>query len=253
MPLLLPLDLLDDLLRLLDLFEELRPLPELDLDLDLVLEPWVAISPPQRFWLYEIAFPTSSAFLRAERTSSVSSPICLLVLPICLPAFFTCLATPVSPAPVPGIFMPRTFFGLLPRRVPRTTPPTNPAAAVATPVTTAAFEVPFEFEARALAPFDDFRALVPELREPELRLREAELRLRDDADEVLRLDALAVLGFREAVPLLFDPLRLLLFEEALRLLRLEAPLFFGLDPFELRELVCRLFADPVFAWARAPP
>ena len=142
--------------------------------------------------------------------------------------------------------MPRTFFGLLPRRVPRTTPPTNPAAAVATPVTTAAFDAPFEFDARAVALFDDFRALVPELREPELRLR-------DDADEVLRLDALAVLGLlREAVPLLLDA-RLLPFDEVLRLLLLEALRLFGLDPFELRELACRLLVEPVFAWAIAPP
>ena len=104
------------------------------------------------------------------------------------------------------------------------------------------------------APFDGFRALAPELREPELRLREAELPLRDDADEVRRLDVLALLGLlREAVPLLFDPLRLLLFEEALRLLLLEALRLFGLDPFELRELACRLLVEPVFAWAIAPP
>jgi hypothetical protein len=95
--------------------------------------------------------------------------------------------------------------------------------------------------------FDDFRALVPELREPELRLP-----LRDDADEVRRLDVLALLGLlREAVPL--EPLRLLLFDEALRLLLLEALRLFGLDPFELRELACRFFVDPVFAWAIAPP
>jgi hypothetical protein len=166
----------------------------------------------------------------------------LPVLPICLPAFFTCLATPFNPAPVPGTFMPRTFFGLLPSRVPSTTPPTNPAAAVATPVTTAAFD-PFPFDARAFPPLDDFRALVPELREPELRLP-----LRDDADEVLRLDVLALLGLlREALPLLFDPLRLLLLEEALRLLLLEAVRLFGPDPFELRELACRLLGEPVFA------
>jgi hypothetical protein len=226
-----------------------RPLLEPDLDLDLVLEPWAAISPPQRIWLYEIALPTSSAFLRAVRTSSVSSATCLLVFLNCLPAFLTCLATPFSPAPVPGTFMPSTFFGLLPRRVPRTTPPTNPAAAVATPVTTAAFDDPFPLDARAFPLFDELRAFVPELREPELRLP-----LREDADEVLRLDALALLGLlREAVPLLFDPLRLLLFEEPLRLLLLEALPLFGLDPFELRELACRLLVDPVLAWAIAPP
>lgn len=103
------------------------------------------------------------------------------------------------------------------------------------------------FDARVFPPLDDFRALVPEL-------REAELRLRDDADEARRLDALALFGLlREAVPLLFDPLRALLFEEALRLLLLEALRLFGLDPFELRELACRLLVEPVLAWATAPP
>ena len=120
-------------------------------------------------------------------------------------------------------------------------------------MTTAAFDEPFPFDARALPLFDDFCALVPELREAELPLREPELRLRDDADDVRRLDALALFGLlREAVPLLFDPLRLLLFEEALRLLLLEALRLFGLDPFELRE-PCRLLVEPVFAWATAPP
>jgi hypothetical protein len=116
-------------------------------------------------------------------------------------------------------------------------------------VTTAAFDDPFPFDARELPLFGDCRALVPELREAELRLP-----LRDDADEVLRLDAPALFGLlREAVPLLFGPLRLLLFDEALRLLLLEALLLFGLDPFELRELACRLLVEPVFAWAIAPP
>jgi hypothetical protein len=107
--------------------------------------------------------------------------------------------------------------------------------------------VPLPFDARALPPlFDDFRALVPELREPEA--------LRDDADEVRRLEVLPLLGLlREAVPLLLDPLRLLLLEEALRLLLLDALRLFGLDPFELRELACRLLVERVFAWAIAPP
>jgi hypothetical protein len=136
---------------------------------------------------------------------------------------------------------------LLPKRVPRTTPPIRPAAPVAMPAATAAFDDPFPFDARAFPLFDDFRALAPELREPELRLP-----LRDDADEVRRLDVLALLGLlREAVPL--EPLRLLLFDEALRLLLLEALRLFGLDPFELRELACRLLVELVFAWAIAPP
>jgi hypothetical protein len=122
------------------------------------------------------------------------------------------------------------------------------------PAATAAFDEPLLFDVRAFPAFDDFRALAPELREPELPLREAELRLRDDADDVRPLDALELFGLlRAAVLLLFDPLRLLLFDEALRLLLLEALRLFGLDPFELRELACRLLVEPVFAWATAPP
>ena len=45
--LLLPLERLDDLLRLIALLDELRPLLELDLDLDdLDLDFWVAMGPP---------------------------------------------------------------------------------------------------------------------------------------------------------------------------------------------------------------
>jgi hypothetical protein len=64
--------------------------------------------------------------------------------------------------------MPRTFFGLLFRRVPRTTPPTRPAAAVATPATIAVFDVPPE---PLLAPELALRALDAALRsfEPPLR------------------------------------------------------------------------------------
>jgi hypothetical protein len=36
-------------------------------------------------------------------------------------------------------------------------------------------------------------------------------------------------------------------------LPLEALLFFGLDPFEPREAVCRLLDERVLPWAIAPP
>jgi hypothetical protein len=111
------------------------------------------------------------------------------------------------------------------------------------PAATAAFDEPFPFDAdRALrlleledcfALVDGLRALLPEL-------RELELRLRDDAEEVRRLEALPLrVLLREAVDLL--PLRLF-----------EPPLF-GLDPFELREPVCRLLVERVLPWAIAPP
>jgi hypothetical protein len=54
-------------------------------------------------------------------------------------------------------------------------------------------------------------------------------------------------------PLLVEPLRLLLLEEALRALLLEALCVFGLDPSELRELVLRLAEERELAWAIAPP
>lgn len=112
---------------------------------------------------------------------------------------------------------------------------------MATPATTATFEpLPFELALPAPLPPDD---------------RADELRLRDEAADERRLEALALFGLlREAADLLLeDPLRLLLFEDPLRLLLLEALLFFGLDPFELREVVCRLFEERVLPWAMAPP
>jgi hypothetical protein len=102
----------------------------------------------------------------------------------------------------------------------------------------------------------------PELRADELpELPEDELRPRDEADgerllEALPLlDALPLLGLlREAAALLFEPeLRLLLFEPVLRLLAVEAAWLFGLDPFELFEVACRLLVDRELAWAIAPP
>jgi hypothetical protein len=120
------------------------------------------------------------------------------------------------------------------------------------PAATAAFDDPFAFDLRALPAFDR-RALPP-------ALRDAELRLRDDAEEVRRLEAVAPFALvplfgllREAVPLLFDPPRLLLLEAELRPLLLEALRLLGLDPFELREFACRLLEERDFAWATAPP
>lgn len=80
--------------------------------------------------------------------------------------------------------------------------------------------------------------------------------LRDEADDVRRLDALPLF----ALPL-FVPLRdavvfrdELVLREAVDLLPL--PLFelllLGLEPFELRELACRLFVERVLPWAICP-
>jgi hypothetical protein len=91
---------------------------------------------------------------------------------------------------------------------------------------------------------------------------ELALPLRDEAADEGRLEALALLGLLRAdedllleplrLLLLVDPLRLFLFEDALRLPR-EALWFFGLDPFELRDVVFRLSDERVLAWAIAPP
>src|SRR5829696_180569 len=162
----------------------------------------------------------SSAFLRAVRTSSVRSLICLLVFLNCFPAFLTCLATSPKPAPLPGTFIPRIFFGLPPSRVPSTTPPTRPAAAVATPAITGVFEDPLPFE-------------LPRLLEP-LPLFEP-LRLL----ELLALE----------LPDLLRPLDALLFD-ALPL-REDDPL--ALEPFELPEDDFRLVEERVFPWAITPP
>jgi hypothetical protein len=179
--------------------------------------------------------PTSSAFLRAVRTSSVSSPICLPVLPSCLPAFLTCLATPFRPDPVPGIGTPRTRFGFPLSRLPRRTPPTSPAAAVATPVTTWVFDGdPFEFDRRAFP-----------------RDRDELPRLRDDpdpdrADAVRRLDAL--------VP--FDPLREPEFVDLrLELADLPRELVDLVLLGELVDLLLLVLLDllPELAWAITPP
>ena len=196
---------------------------------------------------------TSSAFLRAARTSSVSSPICLPTFLACLPDFLTCFATPVRPDPVPGIGMPRTFFGLLFSFDPRTTPPMTPAAAVTTPVTTAALDDPFEL-------FEDPDRL------PALgRLRE--LLPREEAADERRLDALALFGLLREVDVLLRELDALLreldalpreldallpFDDVLRVLLPDAVLL-GLDPFELREVVFLLLCDRELVWAISPP
>ena len=151
-----------------------------------------------------------------------------------LPDFLTCLATPLSPRPVPGIGMPRTFLG---RRslLPRTTPPTTPAAAVTTPVTTAAFDEPFGEVFRARSSY-----VVADARD-----RDDEPASEDEAEE-RRLDALALFG------LLRELEALLPFEDVLRVLLRDA-LLLGLDPFELREVVFLLLCDREPVWAISPP
>jgi hypothetical protein len=78
-------------------------------------------------------------------------------------------------------------------------------------------------------------------------LPDEELRPRDEADGERRLDALPL--FDDALPLL-DLLRDAL--APLRLFVLEAPWLFGLDPFELLEVACRLLEDLELAWATCP-
>jgi hypothetical protein len=146
--------------------------------------------------------------------------------------------------------MPRTFFGLLFSFDPRTTPPTTPAAAVRTPVTTAAFDEPPLGE-----PGDELRAREEAADEPRLDalalfglLREVDALLRE-VDALLReVDALA----REFDALLPEFDALLPFEDVLRVLLRDA-VFFGLDPFELREVVFLLLCDRELAWAISPP
>ena len=126
--------------------------------------------------------PTCSAFSFAERTSSVSSPSCLLALVNCLPAFPICLVKPSIPLPVPGTFTPCTFFGFLAILLPSSTPPTRPAT-VPTPATTVA--TPDEPE----LPFEDPE--VPPLLDRELELELEPFRLRARAFELLALELLA--------------------------------------------------------------
>src|SRR5688572_5584753 len=121
-----------------------------------------------------MTFPTCSAFCLAVRTSSVSSPSCLLAFVNCLPALPTCFARPSTPPPVPGTLTPSTRLGFLANLLPSTTPPTRPATvpmpaiAVAAPFEEPACEL-FELDcdlARLapfdllLAPFDLLRALL---------------------------------------------------------------------------------------------
>jgi hypothetical protein len=168
----------------------------------------------------------------------------------------TCFATPVRPEPVPGIGMPSTFFGPPFSFLPRTTPPTTPAAAVTTPVMTAAFDEPFDPAREDVVPPLDLvlRALLP------LDDRDDALRPREEAAEERRLEALALFGLlreleallREFEALLREFEALLPFEDVLRVLLRDA-LLFGLDPFELREVVFLLLCDRELAWAMSPP
>ena len=123
------------------------------------------------------------------------------------------------------------------------------------PAMTGAFDdepLPFERAAPPLPPLlrcalaPELRDDAPELRDDALRApgdaalpRDEELPLREDADGDRRLDAL--------------PLFCLLEDEPRPLLLDEFPPFFGLDPFELRELVCFLLPERDLAWAITPP
>src|SRR5215210_686919 len=132
------------------------------------------------------------------------------------------------PPPVPGTFMPSTFFGFFPRRVPSTAPPIRPAAPVAIPATTAAFEPPPPF-----CPCDEDERLLAE-----------EERLLAEEGRLLLFALVPERGLLFEVLLLFAPL--LLFDA---LERRAVPL----EPLELCELFfCRL-DEPLFACAISPP
>lgn len=107
---------------------------------------------------------------------------------------------------------------------------------------TAAFDEPLPEELPPdlceLAPLDD--------RADELRARE------EEADD-LRLDAPALFGLLREVDALLPELDALLpFDDVLRVLLRDA-LVFGLEPFELREVVFLLVCDRELAWAISPP
>ena len=108
------------------------------------------------------------------------------------------------------------------------------------PVTTAAFDEPFDPAPEdVLPPLDAvLRALLP------LDDRDDALRPREDEAEERRLDALALFG------LLRELEALLPFED---LLREEALLLLGLEPFELREVFFLLLWDREPVWAISPP
>jgi hypothetical protein len=86
-----------------------------------------------------------------------------------------------------------------------------------------------------------------------VRLVPLPLRLRDDAEEEPRFDAVVFGLLRELLPLRDDALALLL-RDALAFLPRDAPLLFGLDPFELRLFELFLFVpERALLWAIAPP
>ena len=192
--------------------------------------------------------PTSSAFSRAARTSSVNSPTCLLAFLNCLPALPTCLARR-SAASRARHGDAEDLLRLLAETCAEDGASDQPGCCGSDARMTAAFDDPFPFDARALPPLDDFRALVPELREPELRLplRETPTRSCDSmrwqswACSVKRCPCCSTrCGSCRSMKCCGSYC-----SKQLRL--------FGLDPFELRELACRLLVEPVLAWATAPP
>ena len=85
-----------------------------------------------------------------------------------------------------------------------------------------------------------------------VRLVPLPLRLRDDAEEDRRFDAVVFGLLRELLPLRDDAA--LLLRDALAFLPRDAPLLFGLDPFELRLFELFLFVpERALLWAIAPP
>ena len=120
-----------------------------------------------------------------------------------------------------------------------------------TPVTTAAFDEPFDAAPEELLPPLELglRALLP----LDERDRDDALLPREDEAEERRLDALELFGLLRELEALLLPLEALLpFEDVLRVLLRDA-LLFGLDPFELREVVFLLLCDRELVWAISPP
>jgi hypothetical protein len=107
--------------------------------------------------------------------------------------------------------------------------------------------LPFERLAPPLPPLPPFPPLplrddAAPPRDDDEPLRDDELRLREDAAGERRLDALLLFCLLDGEPRLLLPLP-----------RDELPLLFGLDPFELREVVCFLLPERDLAWAITPP
>ena len=153
------------------------------------------------------------------------------------------LGDAVRPRPVPGIGMPRTFFGLLFSCVPRTTPPTSSGSGGRDAGDDGGLRRAVRARRRAADCSAARRAAARRAAAARSRCARTRSRVRC-ADDALALGLL-----RDALALLLRELEALLpFEDVLRVLLRDA-LLLGLDPFELREVVFLLLCDRELAWA----